>query len=478
MTSTGLLGIDVGTGSVKAVVVDLSGRQVAVAARPYPVEHPRSGWAEVSPEAWWTATRGATRDAVATAGAEIVSIGLSGQMHGVVLSRADGTALRPAILWADQRAEAMLGRYAELAAALRDPLGNPIVAGMTGPLLCWLADNEADVYRRADWALQAKDWLRLRLTGEAGSEPSDASGTLLYDLAGRRWAASVVDALGLRSDLLPPLGRAAQPAGLLSAEAAGALGLTPGLPVAYGAGDTAAALVGTSLAGPGALQLTVGTAAQIVALREEPGPDPDLRYQVFAAALDEAYYALAAVQAAGLAFEWAWQALGCDWSTGYASLERSPPGANGVSFIPHVAGARSPAMNARATGAFVGLELRHQRDDLVRSVFEGVAFSILEAASVLPEGDSGADLRLAGGGTRRPAWRQLLADVLERRLLVVEVANASARGAALLGGMAAGYVPEVPEAPAIIEVVRPRDRYREPYGDAYARWRERAQRQQ
>ncbi|MHB1739981.1 MAG: xylulokinase [Actinomycetes bacterium] len=470
--SRGILGIDIGTGSTKAVVLDAGGRQLSVAACAHPIEHPRRGWAETDPEEWWSSARRAVGEAVTAAGVEICSVGLCGQMHGAVLTRADGFALRPAVLWADQRAETQLAHYRRLPANVAGVLGNPLVAGMTGPILYWLAEHETPVYQQADWVMQAKDWLRLRLVGVAASEPSDASATLLYDLAGRRWAAGVINNLGLRPEILAPIGVSGELAGLLTAEAAQEFGLDAGLPVGLGAGDTAAALVGTRMVEPGLLQLTVGTGAQVAAIRRDPKPDGKRRYHVFASALPDQFYAMSAIQAAGLAFEWAWSALGCDWPTAYAAMARSAPGASGVSFIPHLAGARSPSMNPRATGAFIGLEMRHGRDDLIRSVFEGIAFSIREAAAALPEFEGSSDIRLAGGGSASRAWRQLLADVLNHPLVIVEAQNASSRGAALLGGMAGGIVHELPAAeaePAATAVCLPQTHIGA-INDAYALW--------
>jgi xylulokinase len=473
-----LLGIDVGTSSSKAVILDMQGHEVSAASAPHPVRSPRRGWAETDPADWWGSVGQAVQAALegSHSGAEdpgaVAAVGLSGQMHGAVLADADGNPVRPAVLWADERAEKELARYRDLDAASMERLGNPLVAGMTGPVLCWLSEFEPESYRRATWVLQSKDWLRFRLTDHAGSEHSDASATLLYDLVQRRWADEVIDALGLRRDSMARIGLSGESAGELTDSAAEALGLRAGTVVAYGAADVPAALVGTGLAEPGALQLTVGTAAQVATLREEPRPDKARRYHVFAAATG-GYYALAAVQAAGLAFEWAWGALGCDWRCAYEALAQSPPGANGVSFVPHVAGARSPSMDARAAGAFCGLRLSNDRSDLMRSVFEGVAFSILEAARALPEYEAAPQVRLAGGGTLDPAWRQLLADVLDRPLVVLRAVNASARGAAVLGGLAAnlGLPPdEEPTSSVPQSVVYPHHGHAVQLADAYGRW--------
>jgi xylulokinase len=256
--------------------------------------------------------------------------------------------------------------------------------------------------------------------------------------------------------------------------AATELGLPTGIPVAFGAADTAAALVGTGLSEVGPIQLTVGSAAQVVTLRGRPHPDPGLRYHLFACASPDLWYALAAVQIAGIAISWALAALAATWDEAYEALAGTPSGANGALFVPHLAGARSPSMDASAEGGFLGLELHHERADLLRAIFEGVAFSIAEAAACLPEFAGAPALHLAGGGTLRPAWRQLLCDVLGKRLLVVDNPNASARGAALLGGQAAEIIGKIHQEPLITQEVEPDPRSHASLGRAFERWEQAA----
>lgn len=449
------LGIDIGTGSVKAVLLDAAGGQVGAGSATVQLHEPQPGWVESDPEEWWSALRSAVAQAVGDKATRVDAIGLSGQMHGVVLSGPEGSPLRPALVSLDRRAVPDLDAYRLMAPQVLSALGNPLVPGMAGPLLHWLASHEPALVKRAAWALQPKDWARLRLVGLAGSEPSDASGTLLFDLAANTWAWEVVAALGLPASLLAPLGKPWLPAGPLGDRAASLLGLRTGIPVAFGAADTAAALVGTALPRSGAVQLTVGSAAQVVTYRERPVPDPGLRYHVFASAEPGLWYALAAVQVAGVALSWALRAFGCTWEEAYRCLDASPTGAQGVLFVPHLAGARSPSMDSRATGGFSGLELAQNRADLIRAVFEGVAFSIAEAAQVLPELAEVKSVYLAGGGSLQRSWRQLLSDVLGKSLLVVDNPNASARGAALLGWRAAGVMGPVEETPVVAEEVEP-----------------------
>jgi xylulokinase len=469
---THALGIDLGTGSTKAVLIDDHGAQVSVASAPIPLSEPRPQWVESDPEAWWLSVQTAVRDALAPANARVGSVGLSGQMHGVVLARSDSAALRPAVISLDRRAQEDLEAYRAMSPDLFATLGNPLVPGMAGPILHWLAKNEPELLDAADWALQPKDWLRLRLVGRAGSEPSDASGTLLFDLSQSTWAVPVVGALGLSPELLAPLGSSGAVAGELCGPAAAALGLPAGIPVVYGCADTAAAMVGTGLSRVGPLQLTVGSAAQVVTLREQPRPDPQLRYHVFAAADPQRWYALAAIQVAGVALSWVLEALGATWEEAYGALEASPRGANGVSFVPHLAGARSPSMNTSARASFSNLELRHHRADMLRAVFEGVAFSIADAAVTLPEFAGASSLYLAGGGSLHPAWRQLLCDVLGKRLLVVEDPNASALGAALLGGWAAGTVEKTRGAIPLAGEVEPDPSAHGELHQGFERWQD------
>jgi len=465
------LGIDIGTSSTKVCVFEDSGEELGCARVAHKVSAERPGFAESDPEQWWGAVCLATRRALASAGVGrggVGAIGLSGQMHGVVLTDAGGVALRSAILWPDRRAEYLLDNYRALPSECLDLLGNPLAPGMAGPMLLWLRDTEPNIYSAAAFALQAKDWVRLRLTGEVGSERSDASGTLLYDLGHEKWAEEVVRRLGLRVDLLPSLGDSASVAGLVRLESAEYLGLKDSLPVAYGAADTAAALVGTGITRVGALQLTVGSGAQIVTLRATPVSAVAGPYNVYAAAVSGRVYAMAAV-AAGIVFEWAWSTLGCDWAMAYQGLACSPAGANGVAFIPYAGAAGPPVGAPEALGKFVGLGTDHSRHDVVRSVFEGVAFSIKQAALKLPEFCDSEEILVAGGGSVNPLWRQLLADVLGIRLVARRNVNVSARGAARFAAESIGLVLPVGRDD-VDAIILPETSARQRLAEAYQKW--------
>jgi xylulokinase len=282
----------------------------------------------------------------------------------------------------------------------------------------------------------------------------------------------VIDALDLPRRLLAPLGASSAVAGALDGSIARELGLPAGVPAAFGAADTAAALLGTGLSESGLVLLTVGSAAQVVAIRRSPAPDPELRYHVFASAVPHQWYALAAVQAAGVALSWALSALDATWEEAYEMFAAAPIGANGVLFVPHLAGARSPSMNSWARAAFLDLGLRHTRSDILRAVFEGVAFSIVDAAKSLPEFSKTQDVLLAGGGSLTSGWRRLLCDVLGKTLRTVENPHASARGAALLAGRAAQIIDESPISPTVAGVVEPDPAAHESLNVVFERWKE------
>jgi xylulokinase len=434
-----LLGIDLGTSSVKAAVMEEDGSVKQVESAGYRVESLAPGWAETSPDAWWEATRKAVSSLDRRYRRRLTAIGLAGQMHGLVLAREDGQAVRPAILWADGRSERELDRYRRLSPRLRRVLANPPATGMAGPTLLWIKRNESSRYRDARWALQPKDWLRLKLTSEACSEPTDASATLLYDFVQDGWSQEILGELGIRSNLLPPLVASHQLVGHLRDGAALDLGLESGLPVAAGAADTAASLVGHGLLKPGKVLLAIGTGAQLTSVRTQFRPDPTLRTHLYRTVEEGKWYSMAAILNAGLALDWVRDLFQLDWDALYRSAIQAPPGAGGVTFLPYLVGERAPRSDSRAGACWSGVRLHHGMEHLLRAALEGVAFAVrgtmerLEAAGI-----SASELHLAGGGTTDQAWRQLLADVLGKRLVAAPSPAGAARGAALIAGWSAG----------------------------------------
>jgi len=432
-TQRAVVGIDLGTSQVKALIVGADGEILGRGRAGYRVVSPGEGRAESDPEEWWDGTVAAVREALADASAdiEVAAVGVDGQMHGVVLAGDDGNAVRPAILWLDRRAEAEAARYDELPAELTSPLGNQPSAGMAGPTLCWLVAHEPDAVRRARWALQPKDWLRMRLTGRAATDPTDASGTLLFDLARDAWAWDLVDALGLPAGKLPPVLGSTEVAGRLLAQPAGELGLPPGLPVATGAADTAASLYASWLDDGWAL-LTVGTGGQWMVPEREFRPAGGTN---LFAAVGGGFYRLAPVQNAGVALDWVRGVLGVSWQELYDTADRAWRADTPV-FLPYLARER---WDPTAAGAWEGLTLGHDRGDLARSALEGVAFLLRKRLGDLrAAGHQPGAVLLGGGGATHPGWRQLLADVLALPLHPADTSWLSAAGAARVAAAAAG----------------------------------------
>jgi xylulokinase len=434
------LGLDLGTSSAKAVVLDTGGKVLSQASAGYAVTSTMAGYAESEPAHWWSAVTACAREAVHAAGAQPSAIGLSGQMHGLVMTSGDGGALRPALLWADSRATGSLSAYRRLGSRALARLANPLAPGMAGPMLKWIAENEPRTYTEARWALQPKDWIRARLTGEVHAEPSDASATLLYDVPGDRWDLEVVSALGLDAGLLAPLlPCAAAPAGHLTAAAGTELGLPAGIPVAAGAGDTAAAALGSGIVDSGDIQLTVGTGAQVIRPVVAPVSRADDGINLYRSATPDGWYHMGATISAGISLNWVREIMNASWEELYASSDH-PGQAHDPIFVPHLSGERTPYCDPALRGSWTALSLADDRTSLLRSALEGVAFSIRDTLDALLGEYRPPCLRLAGGGTLAAGWRQLLADVLGLPLYAVDVPAASGRGAALLGAHVAGLL--------------------------------------
>lgn len=452
------LGIDLGTSGVKVVLLDQSGTTLARTSHGYPVTHPTAGAAESDPDHWWQATRTAVRDATRRAGeVTIAGIGVDGQMHGLVLTDAHGTALRPAITWADTRATAQAERWRNLPATARARLANPVVPGMTGPLLAWLLDHEPHTVDRAAAVLLAKDWLRMRLTGAPGSDPSDASATLLWDITADTWAVGTIAALGLPRHLLPPIIGSASQAGQLQARPATELGLPAAAPVATGAADTAAALYATAI-NPGQVLLTIGTGAQITQPLTRPETRDHPVTHLYRAVQPGHWYAMAAVQNGGLALDWARRLLGTSWDELYAAIDT--PAADDPVFLPYLTGERTPVLDPHVRGAWTGLDLKHTRTDLLRAAATGVTCAIRHALTSLP-GPAPPRLLTAGGGSRHSAMRQHIANMLGLPLAPLSAPDASPAGAAGLAADAAGSPirREPPRSGPDIEPAPHRDQY-------------------
>ena len=492
-----LLGIDLGTSAVKALVLTSEGRVLGRGTAGYPIEQPQTGWAEQSPAAWWAATIAAVSNALAGSGRQppaITAIGLSGQMHGTVLLDEAGALLYPAVIWPDRRS----GRQvAELTAAIGAQrlirlAGSPLATGFQAATIRWFQQERPDVWDKVAHILAPKDYLRWRLTGEFNSEASDGSGTLLLDVRRREWSAELLEALDIAPRLMPANVPSTAVAGRLTAEAAAGLGLVAGTPVVAGAADTACGLLGSGVIDEGSLLLAISSGGQLVAPATRVVNDLAGRSHTFCGALEPtqgqaSWYRMAATLAAGLSLRWlrdrVFQLPGEGaYKVMTALAAQAPPGANGLLFLPYLLGERTPHMDPRARGLFLGLTVEHGRPELVRAVMEGVALACLDAFEALGQaGARPARIIMAGGGARSKLWRQIVAGVFNLPVLALATEEQAAVGAALLAGAGLGLFEAAAAAKAWVayeDQVEPDPRAHEVYSrllgiyrDAYRKHR-------
>lgn len=442
-----LLGIDIGTSSVKALLFDAArARPLAVHGVEYPIRTPVPGWAEQDPDDYWRATIAAVRQTLAQAGTrELAAISFSGQMHGTILLDAANRPLRPAIIWADARSGAEAARLAADFPAYASIAGTLPAAGFMIATLSWLAAHQPELLRQAARVVLPKDYVRLMLTGSAATEVSDAAGSGAFAAARGDWAAEIIASAGLPLDLFPPVLQSAALAGTLLPAAAEALGLPAGIPVIAGCADQPAQAIGNGLIAPGAASVTVGTGGQVFVPLQPPGALPtDERLHVFNHAVPNLWYVLGASLSAGLSLRWLRDLVGLkDAPDAYERLSAEAaavaPGAEGLLFLPYLAGERTPHMDPLARGVFVGLSLRHTRAHLARAVMEGVCFALRQALEISLMLSGPVDVIIAsGGGMESALWRQMMADVTGLPLQKSLMAEQACIGAALLAGVGAG----------------------------------------
>ncbi|MBP7002220.1 xylulokinase [Amaricoccus sp.] len=456
-----LLGIDIGTSGCKALLIGTDGTAIAAETATYPLAQPRPGWTEQDPALWIEGARQAVAGALGKAGpVEILCVGLSGQMHGLTPLDAGHRALRPAILWNDQRNGAECAGITEAAGgpeALRAITNNRMLVGYTGGKILWMRNHEPELFRRMAVALNPKDYLRLVLTGEVASEVSDASGTGLFDVRARRWAAGLAETVGIDPGLLPPVFESREITGRISAAGAALFGLPEGLPVAGGGGDSVIQTIGSGVIAPGELQTTIGTAGILAAALDAPEDNPDGRLQVFCNVAPDKWHCMGVSLNAGGALAW-FRDAACRAASGEApSFEaiageagESPAGARGLLFLPYLNGERCPHPDPTARGAFAGLTARHDRGDMARSVMEGVVHAFGDMHALMRTmGIEGRIIKASGGGARSALWRQMQADFFGCDVVTTEgAAEGAAFGAALVAGLAVGVWPDAAAAAA------------------------------
>jgi xylulokinase len=442
-----LLGIDVGTGGTRAVLVDRDGRVVASAASEHaPIRSEHIGWAEQEPEDWWRAAREAIAGVMVAgelAGAEIQAVGLTGQMHGCVMLDIEGEVLRPALIWADQRTqpecdwlEAKVGRE-----RLIELTCNPALPNFTLTKLLWVKTHQPDIFARIAHVLCPKDYVRYRLTGEFAMDMQEASGTLLLDVAHRRWSEEMAEAAGIPMAWLPALFEGPEICAQVSASGAGATGLAVGTPVAAGAGDQGAGAVGMGIVGPGSVSATIGTSGVVFAATDMPTMDRLGRLHTFCHAVPGLWHVMGVTNGAGLSLRYFRDTFAAGSSYEELSAEAAgvAAGSDGMLWAPYLFGERTPHLDPEARAAFVGVTASHTRAHFVRAVMEGVAFSLRDTFSLFHElGIPVASIRLGGGGARGGLWRQIQADVYGQPVELLKADEGGAFGAALLAGVGVG----------------------------------------
>jgi len=455
-----LLGIDVGTGGTRAVLINSEGDIITSATVEHiPFASPRTGWAEQEPRDWWRAASAAVRTVLSSEGVrpeEIGAVGLSGQMHGSVLLDARNEVLRPAIIWCDQRTETQCS-------ALTDKVGverlieltcNPALTGFTLPKMLWVRELEPEVWQRVRAVLLPKDYVRLQLTGDKATDVADASGTLMFDVTHRKWSEEMLALAEIDESLLPRVYESPQVTGVVSAAGATATGLRAGTPVVAGAGDQAAGAVGMGIVSAGTVSATIGTSGVVFAVTDQPSLDPQGRVHTFCHAIPGRWHVMGVTQAAGLSLRWFRDQFGAGTEDGRDPYERLtdeagkvPAGAGGALWAPYLMGERTPHLDPNARAALVGLTASHTRAHVIRAILEGVTFSLRDTFEIFRELNVPIKtIRLGGGGARSSLWRQIQADVYGRQVELVQAEEGAAYGAALLAGVGGGSWPSVDAA--------------------------------
>lgn len=450
-----LLGIDSSTTATKALLVDESGDVVAVAATEYPYDTPHPLWSEQDPALWWDGTVQSIRRVLAEADVtaeDVAAVGLTGQMHGLVLLDAAGEVLRPSILWNDQRTGAQCDEIRQRVGKERliQRTGNDALTGFTAPKILWVRENEPDVFARTRHVLLPKDYVRYRLTGEFATDRAGAAGTLLLDLHTRDWATDVLDALEIPAEWMPPTHEGPEITGGISDAAAEATGLRPGTPVVGGGGDQAAGAVGVGAVAQGIVSLALGTSGVVFATTGEPFIEPQGRLHAFCHSVPNRWHLMGVMLSAAGSLRWHRDTLapGEDFDTLLAPAADISPASEGLLFLPYLTGERTPHPDPLARGAFVGLTVRHDLPHMTRAVLEGVAFGLRDSFELMKEAGLSAieQVRVSGGGARSALWRQILADVFDSELATVNTTEGAAYGAALLAGVGAGVWSDVDSA--------------------------------
>ncbi len=482
------LGIDVGTGGTRAVVVDKTGKVIASASSEHqPFRAPHPGWAEQDPEDWWRAAQEAINSAISAAvhatgeaGAKIEAVGLTGQMHGAVMLDLAGDVLRPSLIWCDQRTGPQCDWLHEQIGRERliELTCNPALPNFTLTKLLWVKEHEPEIFARIAHVMCPKDYVRYRLTGTFAIDVHEASGTLLLDVTNRKWSAEVARVSGINEAWLPPLFESQEVCAHISATAAADTGLVKGTPVVAGAGDQGAGAVGMGILKPGAVSATIGTSGVVFAATDKPTKDPGGRLHTFCHAVPGRWHVMGVTQSAGLSLRWFRDtfAAGTSYDALNSAAAKIPAGSDGLLYAPYLLGERTPHLDSHATAAFVGITAGHTAAHFTRAVLEGVAFSLRDTFTLFAElGIPVNGVRLGGGGARGPLWRRIQTDIYSHPTEVLTAEEGGAYGAALLAGVGVGAWPDTDTACEqsleVAESFQPDPEAGKIYGEAYQRFR-------
>jgi xylulokinase len=478
------LGLDIGTGGSRALLVEEKGNVRHAYTAPHEeMRMERPLWAEQRPEDWWAAAQNAIQGVLAAAGAsgrDVGAVGLSGQMHGLTLLDSSDKVIRPALIWCDQRSQPQVDWINQTAGAdnVLRWIANPVLTGFTLPKLLWVRDHEPEQFARIRRVLLPKDYIRFCLTGDYASEVSDASGTALFDVVNRRWSHELVSKLGLDPGILPKVSESAEVTGAISKAAAEATGLAAGTPVVGGGGDQAASAIGNGIVEAGIASCTLGTSGVVFAHLETAAYDPAGRVHTFCHAVPGKWHVMGVTQGAGLSLQWFRNqfAAGASYDDLTAEASRAETGSQGLYWLPYLMGERTPHLDAYARGGWVGLTAKHTRADLIRAVLEGVSYSQKDCLALIDSmGVTVSKVRLSGGGARSAFWRQMLADVFGRPVAVLANQEGSAYGAAVLAMVGSGAFSSVEKACAAVireaEIVDPQPAATSRYAETYENFR-------
>jgi len=450
-----LLGIDVSTTGAKALIIDASGAVIASAITSFKLSIPRPLWSEQDPHEWWTGVQNSIHQALSKAGvhgSDITGVGLTGQMHSLVLLDAHGSVLRPAILWNDQRTGEQCDQIRTRLGKSRliQITGNDALTGFTAPKILWVAQNELEIYAKARHILLPKDYIRYKLTGAFGTDVADGAGTILFDLKKRTWSPEVLAVLGIPAEWLPPTYEGPEIAGAISEGAADLTGLKAGTPVVGGGSDQAAQAVGVGVVRSGIIALTLGTSGVVFAATSAPLIEPEGRLHAFCHSVPGMWHFMGVMLNAAGSLQWYRDAVypETNFNDLTAKAEHIPAGSEGLFFLPYLTGERTPYPDPYARGGWIGLTIRHGEGHLTRAVLEGVAFGIKDSFTLIQQAGLGEveQVRISGSGAKSPLWRQILADVLDAELVRVNTTEGAAFGAALLAGVGAGLFTDVQTA--------------------------------